>query len=368
MAYITKASRFQNSKEVYNYTTMIKKLPNLIALLFLSVLQVQAQDVHLSHIHASPMLLNPSMTGLFNGDVRLIGNTRSQWQSVTKGYTTAAGSVDMKLFSFRNGDVLGAGLQVYTDKAGDLNFKTNMLGGSVSYMKSLNGRRGGNYISFGIQASQMSNGIDFTRIEAFDYEPSIQNGADNRVRYLDITAGMTWYYSLNRNTHIYLGASVFHLNRPLVSFFKEQNVSDDLLLFRKLVLHGGGDIQISRKSSLRPSFIFKDQGPHQEITMGTFWKYKTNNDFKSDNPTSLYFGGWLRWHAENRAIGTDAVVAAVRFDYKKTYLTFTFDINISSLTRVSYGSGGPEFSIVQVLESKNRYRRPAKVKCPAFSH
>lgn len=330
--------------------------------------QTQAQDIHLSHIHASPTLLNPSMTGLFNGDLRFTGNTRSQWQSVTKGYTTAAASADMKLMVFNNGDVLGGGIQLYTDKAGDLNFRTNLVGGAISYMKSLNGRQGGNYVSFGLQASRITNGIDYNKIVAFDYEPSIVNGADNKVNYLDVTAGVSWFYEVNKNTNFYLGGAVFHLNKPLVSFFEETGVTDDLLLYRKVVLHGGGDIRLSRKASIKPSFLFKDQGPHREITIGSFWKYKTSNDFRSDHPTSLYFGAWLRWHAERDFSGTDAIVAAVRFDYKKTHLTFTFDINISSLTRVSYGSGGPEFSVVQILESKNHNRRATKVECPAFSY
>ena len=30
------------------------------------------QDVHLSHIHASPTFLNPAMVGLMNEDLRLI--------------------------------------------------------------------------------------------------------------------------------------------------------------------------------------------------------------------------------------------------------------------------------------------------------
>lgn len=347
---------------------MKEKLHKLLLLLCFFASQLQAQDVHFSHIHASPTLLNPSMTGLFNGDLRFIGNTRSQWQSVTKGYTTAAASADMKLMAFNNGDILGGGLQVYTDKAGDLDFRTNLVGGAVSYMKSLAGRSGGNYVSFGLQASRITNGVDYNKIVAFDYEPSVVNGSNDQINYVDITAGVSWFYELSDKTNFHVGASVFHLNKPLVSFYEETGVSDDLLLYRKLVLHGGGDIALTRKSSIKPSFIFKDQGPHREITIGSFWKYKTSNDFRSDNPTSLYFGGWLRWHAERDFNGTDAIVAAVRFDYKRTYITFTFDINISSLTRVSYGSGGPEFSVIQILESKNANRRATKVECPAFSY
>ena len=70
-----------------------------------------AQDVHLSHIHASPTFLNPAMVGLMNEDLRLIGNYRSQWQTFNAGYRTMIASADMKAFrGFGLRDEFGAGI------------------------------------------------------------------------------------------------------------------------------------------------------------------------------------------------------------------------------------------------------------------
>ena len=74
----------------------------------------------------------------------------------------------------------------------------------------------------------------------------------------------------------------------------------------------------------------------------------------------------MRWHAEKNYIGKDAIVAAIRLDYKNTFMTFTFDINVSSLTKVSYGAGGPEFSVIQLINFRDENDRPTKVECPAF--
>ena len=52
--------------------------------MLLMTLVLKAQDVHFSHIHASPTIMNPAMTGLFDGDLRLILNYRSQWNNFTK--------------------------------------------------------------------------------------------------------------------------------------------------------------------------------------------------------------------------------------------------------------------------------------------
>ena len=49
----------------------------IVSLLLLTV--AEGQDIHFSHIHASPMFLNPAMTGLINHDFRFISNIKSQW-------------------------------------------------------------------------------------------------------------------------------------------------------------------------------------------------------------------------------------------------------------------------------------------------
>ena len=153
----------------------------IIFCLFISV-RTSAQDVHFSQIHASPTLLNPAMTGLFIGDMRFIANTKSQWQSVTKGYRSVAFSVDMKVFEMENGDFVGGGLHFLTDKAGDLDFKTSSIGLNLSYLKSID--KGRNFISFGLQNAYVTNSVDYSKIIAFDNEPAIQNGGEWTDRLL----------------------------------------------------------------------------------------------------------------------------------------------------------------------------------------
>lgn len=342
---------------------MGKTLLKLLVLLGLSS-NIFAQDVHFSQIHASPTILNPAMTGLTNADVRFTMNTKSQWNTVTKAYKTVAGTVDMKLGYMPNGDVIGGGLVLSSDRAGDLDFRTNVVGLSLSYMKSLD--KGGNFISFGLNNSYVTNSVNYSNIVAFDLEPSIQSGASDKIGYWDVSAGIGWFHTFSKDYAFHIGASLYHINKPYVSFLDDGGTSEDLFLFRKWTFHGTGDLKLSKKSVLKPSFIFKDQGPHKEITLGSFWKYKPTKDRKQDNPTSIYFGAWLRWHAEKNYLGKDAIVAAVRLDYKNTYMTFTFDVNVSSLTKVSNGSGGPEFSVIQLINFRQENTRPTKVECPAF--
>ena len=43
---------------------------------------VNAQDPHFSQFYASPLLLNPALTGAFPGNVRASGSYREQWPSI----------------------------------------------------------------------------------------------------------------------------------------------------------------------------------------------------------------------------------------------------------------------------------------------
>jgi len=176
-------------------TTTMKNL--LIVMLLFVAICTQAQDIHFSHIHASPTAMNPAMTGLFEGDLRLIGNYRSQWNNFTNGYKTVAGSVDTKLFPLSRTDFIGAGLQLYKDVAGDLEFTTSYGALSISVLKALDAR-GTNFISFGMQGALMSNSVNYNNIVAFDNEPLIQGGAPDRIRYADFIAGLGWFYAIDR--------------------------------------------------------------------------------------------------------------------------------------------------------------------------
>lgn len=343
----------------------MKKIYTAVILLLISFASI-AQDVHFSHIHASPTVLNPAMTGLFDGDLRFIGNYRSQWNNFTNGYKTVALAADTKLVRIGKSDFIGAGVQLYKDVAGDLEFTTNYGALSFSLLKSI-GSEGKSYISFGLQTARITNSVNYNNIVAFDNEPLIAGGAPDRINYWDVSAGMAWFYAIDRHNTFYVGTSLSHINEPRVSFFEDDQGGTNILKYRNFRILGGAEIRISDDSSLKPNFVFTDQGPYQEILAGTFWKYKKLRS-KLRQPASLYFGAWLRGYFEKDIRGTDAFIMAVRVDYKKMYMTFSFDANISQLKRVSAGNGGPELSVIKIFDYKQDRRRSSKVVCPAFRY
>ena len=54
----------------------------------------RAQDPAFSQFFASPLTLNPALTGKFNGTLRVAGNYRNQWPQINNAFVTSTISVD----------------------------------------------------------------------------------------------------------------------------------------------------------------------------------------------------------------------------------------------------------------------------------
>ena len=347
--------------------TATAKLFTLLSISFLGILnKAYAQDIHLSHIHASPTYINPAMTGLFNGDLRFIGNYRSQWQTFTNGFQTFLGSADMKLNQgFGLQDDVGAGIQISSDKAGDLNFRTTSANFTLSYLKALNGI-GDHFVTFGISNGIVQNSLDLTDLRVFDDDPYLQGGEfDPQLTYYDLSAGAAWFAPLRRNDFLYVGGSIFHLNRALVSFRNDgQSAGPGTSLIPRYILHGGASLRVSQIAELKPSFLFFDQSPHREFNVGTFLKITRETRSYLRPEYAFYAGFWYRWSIKNGEFNRDALIASLRYDFRNTVFSFSFDLNISPLRKASNGFGGPELSIMHFIDFIRPERKRVKVKCP----
>src|SRR3954465_13410204 len=79
-----------------------------------------SQDIHFSHFFETPLLRNPSLAGIFSGDIRVQGVYRTQWNSVTVPYQTGSFNAEYKLKVGKADDFLTLGGQVLYDKAGTI--------------------------------------------------------------------------------------------------------------------------------------------------------------------------------------------------------------------------------------------------------
>ena len=226
---------------------MRKLLFYTIAILF--TLSAKAQDPHFSQFFASPLTLNPAFTGKFDGKWRLAANHRDQWPSIPKAYVTTSASVDFPILASKipTGDVFGIGISGLSDASADNALKLNYGSLSLSYHRALD-EDGYNTIGAGFQGTYSSMTIDPSKLTFEDQ--LTQNGFTNPTNdiltngnnqsYFDVNAGLLYSGSTNGENNYYLGVSMYHINRPKVSF-KDKN----WYLSGRVTIHGGGSFPVS---------------------------------------------------------------------------------------------------------------------------
>src|SRR5690242_6459153 len=98
--------------------------------------KIQAQDAHFSQFFEAPLLRNPSLAGLFEGDIRIQGVYRNQWANITTPYQTGSLNVEYKQPIGSANDFITTGLQLLYDRAGTINFTTTNIFPAINYHKS----------------------------------------------------------------------------------------------------------------------------------------------------------------------------------------------------------------------------------------
>ncbi len=362
----------------------MKKISQLLLLVMVLALvgkDAMAQDPRFSQYNASPLTLNPAMTGLFNGNYRVSAIYRSQWRSIlndeaTPLFRTFSGAVDMRFGNIGNmGDAFGVGLAFLTDKAGEAQFGTNQLNLSFAYHKSLS-KDGNQYLTLGIQAGAAQRGLNYNNLRfgnQFDgegFNPTINPGeviGDNQFMFFDVNAGLMYYYASKKNKgrfNVYAGFAISHLNTPNMSFYEGQNAD----LPMKYTGTAGAQLPLGKRSQvdLVPSLMVLSQGPAFEMNMGTMVKFFFDKSDPQGN--AFYVGPYYRIVGRDNVtdkggIASEALILAARLDFEGFNLGLSYDLNFSELTNATNTRGAFELSLAYV---GGFGKHASKTICPSF--
>ncbi len=202
----------------------------LILNIFCVSVAASAQDPHFSQFFASPLTLNPALTGKFDGTLRASGNYRNQLPTFNNVYITSTASVDFSILNkvLPETDTWGVGVIALTDKAGAGVLTNNYIGISTAYHKALN-EDGYSQIGIGFQGMYGQKKLDWSKLifedqlTPFGFDLSVPSADistinDPNISYLDINAGLIYTVSTTDRNNFYLGASMYHINRPKESF------------------------------------------------------------------------------------------------------------------------------------------------------
>lgn len=333
-----------------------KNIHIIIVLLTANCLQPTAfsQDIHFSQFFEAPLWRNPSLAGIFTGDVRVQAVYRDQWNSVTNAYRTGSINAEYKMPVGKSDDFFTTGMQILYDRAGTIGWTSTHILPALNYHKSLSADRN-RYLSLGFMGGWVQRRFDPSKVTTnsqYDNGGLGENFSNTQYSYLDGSVGMSYNSNLgyNPNNNFFLGAAYHHFNRPNNSFYRNTNIE----LHPKWVFSGGLRLGVSEYAYLTIQADQSMQGGFSETVAGAMYGLKLGTD--PDNPAyTIHAGGFLRWN--------DAIIPVVKIDYAPFSIALSYDANISKLKPSSYGRGGVELSISYIGFLK---RNDGYLLCPKF--
>lgn len=294
------------------------------------------QDVHFSQFFEAPLWRNPSLAGIFKGDIRVQGVYRDQWNSITDAYRTASINAEFKMHVGKENDFVTTGFQLLHDRAGTVGWTTSYLLPAINYHKSLSNEKN-RYLSLGFMGGWVQHRFDASKATTntqYDGGGTGENFTNTQYGYFDGSVGTSFnsYLGQNENNNFFLGVAYHHFTKPNQSFYHDPNIQ----MVPKWVYSAGIRLGISDFSYMTIQADHSRQGGHSETIGGAMYGLKLGDD--PEHPLyAIHGGAYLRWN--------DALIPVIKLDYDHTSISFSYDASISALKYSSYGRGGFEIAI-----------------------
>ena len=347
-----------------NYTYLTNILHVFLILLCINITESKAQDPHFSQFYASPLTLNPALTGMVPGDFRVAANFRTQWAAVATPFLTSSAAFDIKILPSLIGteDILGLGIMAMDDRSNNGALKATYLSLSLAYNKQLD--RAGNFrLGAGFQTTLTNKTIDYSKLTfsqqftPYGYDINLPNGEPRpgfNLYYTDLQAGILLSGKNDDNSNMwYVGSSLYHIGRP-----NESVTGQDNRLQQRITVHGMYNMKVGDVDRMYLSGLYMKSSIMTEYTFGVVYSF--NIDGEQDEESvgrSFQAGSWYRFK--------DAVIPYIGLQLNNVKFGLTYDVNASKLSTASNFRGGFELTMVyNFIESENmRLRR--KTLCPA---
>lgn len=329
----------------------------------LLILPGKGQDYTFSQFNELPLMRNPALAGVFNGDMRVSGAWRNQWQSVTTPFQTGALSTEFK-FPVRDwNDWVTVGLQATYDVAGDIKLKRTQLLPVLNYHKSLSGNAD-DYLSVAFMGGPVNSQFDPTKLRMDDqfiggtYDPNMptsQTFERTGFNYWDASTGITYSSGFGENSRYYIGLGMFHLNKPKVAYYASNS---NVYLNPKYAINIGATLPTSDFNRLILYGDYFIQGGYRQFLGGALYGKDLVQNYDDENVFSLYFGGYYRWN--------DAIVPVIKMDMYDWSIGMSYDVNISKLRSASQMRGGFELTATYKTKFAHRSEEASRVRCVWF--
>ncbi len=307
-----------------------------VILYFLSIHFIAAQDIHLSQYHFDRLMVNPALTGIFNGNKQVAFIHKQQYFSVPVDYLTFSASYDTKFLKTQSQrGFFSAGVLFNFDQAGDSKLSLGSLALNGSYTRALTRfffLTAGAYAGGG-QRSFKEDGLEWeNQWIGSGFDPNIPSGetfSRTNFFFFDVGAGLNLRLQGRDRTKIDVGLGAFHLTKPDYAFYE----TDDVKLPVRTSIYAMGVLKLFSRLDLYANGIRQQQGPYEETLLGGGIIIHISN--KLSREVELHLG------AANRL--DDSVIPMVAIGYDGWRAGFSYDVNTSPFKAATGKAGGPEF-------------------------
>lgn len=340
----------------------------ITCILFLcTIIPVFSQDAHYSQFFASPLILNPAMTGFMNSDYRIAIIHRKQnalrinrENGVYKGnYLSQGLSYDMTFGKEQFKPTFFAGGILVTNESsfGFASGKNIALSGAFHMYLSNKQLLGfGTQIGYTMKSIGIDGFIYPNQINSIGnaYDELVDNNeVSNQVNYLDINFGAIHHVKINRRLSFVNGLSLNHINAPKENYSN----GDKYTLPMRFAIHTGAKIKIADPIKLAPNAIFITQGFSKEINLGTSIEYEIPMDF----PVIVSVGSYLRRNANNN----DAIIAMAGIGNNEINFGVSYDFNFGRQL-LNNNLGGFEFALIYTGGIQSNTKERLLIDCPRW--
>lgn len=350
---------------------LMKKLLVLaVCAVFLNGLQ--AQDRLFSQFYASPLTLNPALTGAFEGKFRVSSIYRDQWRSVMEEpFSTFSSALDLRWRmgkkSTKYKDHAAVGVLLYQDKGGLLNFSTTNISVSAAYHKSLD-IWNTQYLSLGFQAGIVQRNVNYGNVTFEDQfngttgysDPTGERLPENNFAFADYSVGLNYVFAPRSSKfRVFAGGAMHHFNRPTVSFYHksdEDAVVPDNTLEPRYSAQLSVQLPVVDGITFLPRAIYDKQGEHMKLDAGGSLRFAIS-DYRN---VSLHVGAYARpVRNEDSNVKVDAVVGLVGIEFSNVLIGTSYDIFMGRTS--NFGRGTFELSIAYLGDYEDDL-----ILCPKF--
>ncbi len=316
-----------------------------------------SQDPDFSQQYATPLNLNPALTGNFNGTYRVGGIYRDAWRTASPvpiATYVFNGEYRFKMGKEKkNSDYGAAGLKFFSDRTSLIEHNTNAISALFAFHKSLS-EFNTSYLSIGFEAGITQKNLNYENLN-FEDEFNGINGFQgfteeelqaNNFGYGDYSMGLNYFSEINKKNSLNIGLTAKHLTNPNTSYWKRSDSKDpDLIKVNRTGLLFGFQAitrhQLNYFVTLNPRIVVKSQGTaFTQLFLGSTVRY----DLNTFNNTAVHAGLFARVSNTVDSYELAHLVPFFGFEVNDMLIGISYDVNMHDVVNSYQGLGVLELS------------------------